>query len=213
MSSRFTLHGVWLSGPTYKVGLFLALAGEPFDYVHVNLLDGEHKKPAFVSRQRFGQVPLLEDKSNGRALCQSAAILEYLADTTGRFGGATLDERLAAREWTYWDFDRLAPAIYRLRGMRLGFRPASQVAAEMYHAEGNAALQVLDNHLKGRDWLVGEAATFADIEIFGTVAYAEVGGFDLRRYPNVSAWMARLPELPGFAPPTTLLPKQSRAAA
>ena len=93
MPARYTLHGVWASGPTYKVGLMLALAGEPFDYVYINLREGEHKQPEYLMKQRFGQVPLLVDNSNGRHLCQPASIIEYLADATGPFGGASLDER------------------------------------------------------------------------------------------------------------------------
>src|SRR5690606_29737506 len=108
MPARFELHGIFFSGPTYKVGLMLSLAGEPFDYVHLAMMSGAHRQPAYLSTQRFGQVPLLVDRSNGRHLCQSAAILEYLADLLGKFGGATLDERLQVREWLYWDFDRLA---------------------------------------------------------------------------------------------------------
>src|SRR3954466_14229644 len=90
------LPGVFASGPTYKVGLMLALAGEPFDYVHVALREGEHKKPEYLAKQRFGQVPLLVDNSNGRHLCQSASILEYLADATERFGGASLEADCSA---------------------------------------------------------------------------------------------------------------------
>ena len=84
MSARFTLHGIWLSGPTYKVALMLSLCDEPFDYVHMNLAAGAHKQPAYMARQRFGQVPLLEDANNGRCLSQAAAILEYLADLRSR---------------------------------------------------------------------------------------------------------------------------------
>ena len=213
MSPRFTLHGIWLSGPTYKVGLALALSGEAFDYVHVNLRAGEHKAPGFVAKQRFGQVPLLEDNSNGRRLSQSASILEYLADVTGKFGGATLDQRIEAREWMYWDYDRLGPPVYRARGIRLGFRSVAQPIAEMYHAEGKIALQVLDDHLKGRDWLVGESATIADIDVYGVIAYAEAGGFRLSDHANLSGWKKRFEALPGFAPAEDLLPKKTTKAA
>ncbi len=68
MPARFVLHGLFRSGPTYKVGLMLALAGEPFDYVHVDLPTGEHKQPDYLAKQRFGQVPLLVDRQNGRHL-------------------------------------------------------------------------------------------------------------------------------------------------
>ncbi|KAA2235312.1 glutathione S-transferase family protein [Salinarimonas soli] len=212
MPNRFTLHGVWLSGPTYKVGLFLSLAGEPFDYVHVDLRAGEHKRPDYVARQRYGQVPLLVDAHNGRHLTQSAAILEYLADTTGRFGGADLDERIAAREWMYWDFDRLARGVYRPRGIRAGFMKAAPEVLEHYTAEGRAALASLDEHLAGRAFLVGEGLTIADIDIYGVTAYAGDAGHDLAETPNVAAWMRRIEALPGFRPATECLPQETRAA-
>lgn len=213
MSARFTLHGIWLSGPAYKVGLMLSLAGEPFDYVHVNLREGEHKRPDYLKKQRFGQVPLLVDTSNGRHLCQSASILEYLADTLGKFGGSTLEERFQAREWMFWEFDRLAAPIYRLRGVRLGFRSVAQPVAESYFQDGMLALQILDDSLKGRDWLVGEGMTIADIDLYGVVTYAAQGGFPLAKFAHVEGWMKRLESLPGFSGPFDLLPKESRTAA
>jgi glutathione S-transferase len=213
MPARFELHGIAFSGPTYKVGLMLSLAGEPFDYAHVNMMAGEHKQPPHLSKQRYGQVPLLIDRNNGRHLCQSAAIMEYLADNLGKFGGATLDERLQVREWLYWDFDRLASNVYRCRSAKLGFRPASQEVFDAHAVGGNAALQVLDGHLAGRNWVVGEGTTIADIDIYGVTAYAEEGGFDLAAYPNIQAWMKRVEALPGFAATKALLPMESRTAA
>ncbi|HEY7382124.1 MAG TPA: glutathione S-transferase family protein [Beijerinckiaceae bacterium] len=213
MPARYTLHGSFRSGPTYKVGLMLALAGEPFDYVHVNMREGEHKQPAYLAKQRFGQVPLLVDNENGRHLCQSASILEYLADRIGKFGGASLDERIRAREWMFWDFDRLAPHVYRPRAARAGFRQFDPAVLAQHETEGKAGLKVLDDHLAGRSWLVGDAPTIADIDVYGVVAYAPDGGYDLQAYPNLSAWKQRLEALPGFGSPEQLLPQQTRAAA
>jgi glutathione S-transferase len=213
MPARYELHGIWLSGPAYKVGLMLALCGEPFDYVSINLRAGEHKKPEFLAMQRYGQVPLLVDKGNGRKLCQSASILEYLAEHLGKFAGGTEEEKIAAREWMFWDFDRLAPNIYRSRGMRLGLRSMTFETAAMYFNEGNVALKVLDDHLAGRSWLVGSGPTIADIDVYGVLDYAAVGGFDLAQYKNVSAWIARLKALKGFGTPEQVLPKESRKAA
>ena len=213
MPARFELNGVFLSGPTYKVGLMLALAGEPFDYVHVNLTAGEHKQPPYLSKQRYGQVPLLVDRNNGRHLCQSAAILEYLADTLGKFGGATLDERLQAREWLYWDFDRLAPSIYRSRGIRAGFMKGGEESLELCAANAASALKILDRHLAGKNWIVGEGLTVADIDIYGVMAYASEAAVDLAPYANVTAWVKRFEALPGFKAPKDLLPLQSREAA
>jgi glutathione S-transferase len=175
--------------------------------------EGEHKRPEYLAKQRFGQVPLLVDNSNGRHLCQSAAILEYLADNTGKFGGSTLQERLDAREWVFWEFDRLSKGVYRPRAAKLGFAQFAPDVVAHYEADGQAALKALDAQLKGRDWIVGEGPTFADIDIYGVVAYAPQAGHDLAAYPNVAAWAKRIEALPGFRGPEELLPKESKAAA
>jgi glutathione S-transferase len=211
MAARYTLYGIWLSGPAYKVGLALSLAGEKFDYVHTHPRE-DAKKPEYMAKGRYGQVPLLVDHSRDRNLVQSAAILDYLADATGKFGGASGDERQLCREWMYWEFDRLATPIFRMRGQRLGLRSITQSTAEMYVTEGNMALKVLDDHLNGRDWIVGRATTIADIDIYGVVDYAPAGGFNLAGYPNITGWMARMKALPGFGTPDQILPRASRTA-
>ncbi len=205
MAARYTLHGFWASGPTYKIALFLSLAGEAFDYVHVDLPTGEHTRPPYLVKQRFGQVPLLVDNSNGRHLCQSAAILEYLADRTGKFGGASLDERLTAREWMFWEADRLAPGVYRPRSARAGLSPLPEEVIGHYLVEGRAALELLDDALRGRSWIVGEAPTIADIDIYGVVAYAAEAGHALEPLQNLGRWTDRVAALPGFAAPNALL--------
>lgn len=212
MSARYTLHGIFLSGPSYTVALALSLAGEAFDYVHVNLRAGEQKSPEFLAKNRFGQVPCLTDNASGRNLCQSAAILEYIADKTGKLGGATLEERIAAREWMFWCWDKLVAPIYRSRMAKLGLRPLDEATLAMYAADGAAALGFLDKSLAGRDWLVGEGATIADIDLYGVVHYAGEAGFDFSPYGNINAWVARVRSLPGFGQPAQLLPAESRAA-
>ncbi len=213
MPVRFELHGFAYSGPTYKVALALSLMGEAFDYTHVNMMGGEHKQPPYLSRQRYGQVPMLVDRNNGRHLCQSAAILEYLADMTGRFGGADLDERLQVREWLYWDFDRLAAPLYKARVVKAGFRQAPPEVVEDCLNAARTALGVLESHLAGRAWLVGEGATIADIDIYGVVCCAGEAGIDIAEYPQVGAWAKRVEALPGFRSRADLLPMESRVAA
>ncbi len=212
MAARFTLHGMVLSGPAYKIGLLLSLAGEPFDYVHVSMRDGAHKAPDHMRLNRFGQVPALVDNANGRALCQSASILEYIADKLGRFGGATLDERISVREWMFWEYDRLAPHIYRPRAHKLGYRQFDPAVIAQHMGDGATSLTALNDLLRGRDWMVGEGLTIADIDSYGVVYYAAEGGYDLSAFPNVVAWMKRIEALPGYGRPEDLLPMESRAA-
>lgn len=210
--ARYTLHGIFASGPTYKVGLMLNLTSTPFNYEHVDLRSGAHKSPEFLAKNRYGQVPALEDHEAGIALCQSSAILEYLAEETGQFGGRDRTERQRIREWQYWGTGQIAIGIYRTRGARLGFVKFPEQVVEANHAAALAALKELETLLSGRTWLVGEGPTIADIDIYGVVAYAGQAGIGLEAYPGIRAWMQTVEALPGFKSVETCLPQVSLQA-
>jgi len=207
--ARFTLHGIFASGPTYKVGLMLNLTGTPFDYEHVDLRSGAHKADAFLAKNRYGQVPVLEDHEKDECLCQSSVILDYLADETGSFGGADRSARLRAREWQLWGAGTLTTGIYRARAAKLGFFQAPEAVTESNTQMGLNALKELNTLLGGKDWLVGAGPTIADVDIYGIAAYAPQAGMDLSAYPNVRKWMAKVEGLPGFRAVDKCLPMQS----
>ncbi|MBY0612299.1 MAG: glutathione S-transferase family protein [Beijerinckiaceae bacterium] len=213
MTPRFELHAMARSGPSYAVGLMLMLCREPFDYRHVDLYKGEHRAPAYMEKNRFGVVPTLIDRTDGHSYVQSASILQYLAEVLGKFGGGDAKQRAEAREWLFWCWDRLAPNLYRSRGMRLGFRQFSFDTAHMYFNEGSSALKFLDEQLAGREWLVGSGMTVADIGLYGVIAFASIGGFDVSQLPNVLGWMKRIEAQPGFAAPQNCLPGESKLVA
>ena len=204
----FVLNGSWLSGPTYKVGLMLSLCGQSFGYRTIDLRGGEQRTPEFQAKTPFSQVPVLEH--GGRTFAQSAAILQYLAATLGRFDGADAAERAEIAAWMFWDFDRLAPGVYRSRTIRLGIFPADDSVRAHYASVGEAALGLLDRRLAGREWIVGTRPTIADIDTYGVVAYAGEAGFDLAGLPAITAWKGRVEALPGWAASADLLPKETR---
>ena len=74
-------------------------------------------------------------------------------------------------------------------------------------------MDVLEGHLAGREWLVGEGMTIADTDIYGVVALAGEAGIDLAGYPQILAFTQRIEALPGFKARADLLPMESRAAA
>ncbi len=210
MANRFTLYGHQLSGPTYKVALMLALSGEPFSYHHVDLRAGAHKQPDYLAKNRFGQVPCLYDGSHH--FCQSASILQYLAEKLRKFDGKNAEEHARIREWMFWDFDRLAPGVFRSRAYKQGLRKGAQDVIDSFKGDGEAGLAVLEGHLGKQPWLVGEAPTIADIDCYGVIYYAADGGFDLASYAKISAWKKRIEALPGFSTPEQLMPGEQRAA-
>lgn len=209
MSARFEVHAMQRSGPSYGVGLMLKLCQEKFDFVLVNLYKGDQRSPEYLAKNRFGVVPTLIDRKDGSVHVQSASVLLYLAEALGKFDGATAAERGAAREWLFWMWDRLAPNLFRSRAIRLGFRQANFDIAHMYFTEGSSALKFLDGQLTGRDWLVGNTPTVADVGVYGVVAFASAGGFSLEGHGALQGWVERFEALPGFVPPTACLPTES----
>lgn len=201
---QYTLYGSRSTGPTYKVALLLSLARRPFDYVEVSLGDGEHRTQQYLVKNRYGEVPCLRDAN--LYLCQSAAILEHVAETTHRYNGRTSGEVARAREWMFWDCDKLAPHIYGLRARNRGTRRFGDEVAAYFTTGAEVSLALLDRILAPIDWLASRRATIADIDVYGVVRYAPEAGFDLSAYPHVGAWMERLESLPGFGHPEDILP-------
>jgi len=214
MNDGFTLHGSPHSLPTYRVALMLRLCGASFTFRYISFQRGMHLTPEFRALSRWGQVPVLEH--DGRVFVQSAAILEYLAETLGRFGAADVEGRQHLREWLFWDADRLMPPLYAWYGVELGRRkllPLSfdPVLVAEFDRKGGAALDILDAHLSGHRFLVGDGATIADICCYGAVAFAMLSRKNLVAWPNVMSWAGRIEALPGFAKPFDLLAMQDAA--
>jgi glutathione S-transferase len=206
----FKLNGVFLSLPSCKVGLMLSLCGAKFDYHHVNLQGGEQRTPEFLAKNRFGQVPVLEH--NGRALCQSNAILTHLAEHFGKFQGRTAEERQRIAEWLAWDLDRMASGVGLTRGLTR-FLAGDPATVEFTRKRGEQALDLLERHLAGSPFLVGARPTIADIAVYVWVATCDEGGFDLSGRPKVRDWAARMKALPGGGHPYDVMPREDKAAA
>jgi len=202
---RLVLHGSFTSSSSYKPMLFLALSGLPFSFRTVNLKKGVQKEAPHLALNRYGQVPVLQHR--GLTLIMSNVILDYLARTTGRFEGATEQNRIHAREWLSWENDALTN-VARVRHFAR-FRPdVPQVIVDYFRPGAEAALDTIDRSLAGRQWLVGESCTIADLGCFGRMVFMAEGGLSLDKRPHAAAWRERLMALPGFALPYDLIPKK-----
>jgi len=209
-SETVVLNGLYLSVPSCKVGLALTMMGVPFEYRHIDLAAGAGKTPEYLAKNRFGQVPVLEH--GDLTVAQSNVILQYLADTFGKFAGRTPQERVRVAEWLMWDQDFMHSGVGWPRGFTR-FNPQHEEVLKFARTRGERALGTLDRHLGTSKFLVGNQPTVADIAAFAWVATAEEGGWDMSRWPNVQAWAERMLALPGAAHPYTVMPKESRPAA
>jgi len=163
--NRLVLYGSFTSSSSYKPMLFLALSGLPFSFRTVNLKNGVQKQPAHLAINRYGQVPVL--KHRGLTLVMSNVILDYLARTTGKFEGASEQDRIHAREWLSWENDAIQN-VARVRHFAR-FRPdVDKQIVDYFRPGAEASLDFIDKHLDGRKWLVGESCTIADLGCWGS---------------------------------------------
>jgi glutathione S-transferase len=203
---RLTLFGSFTSSSSYKPMLYLSLARLPFSFRTVNLKFGVQKHAEYLAVNRYGQVPALRHR--GLTIVQSNVILDYLGRTTGHFAGRTEQEQWTTREWLSWEADNITNVAKVRHYSR--FRSVDPAVMDYFHPLADAAVSFVDKALEGREWLVGDGPTIADIGCWGRMVFMAEGGMDIARWPNVEAWSRRLKALPGFALPYDLIPKKDR---
>ena len=200
-----TIYGSFTSSSSYKPILYLSLARLPYSFRTVNLKTGMQKTPEYLAINRWGVVRSLRHR--GLTILQSDVILDYLARTTGKFEGASEQDRLHAREWLSWENDAIQN-VARVRHFAR-FRPdVDRQIVDYFRPGAEAALDFIDKHLDGRKWLVGEQCTIADIGCWGRMVFMAEGGMSLENRPHAAAWRDRLMAMPGFALPYDLIPKK-----
>lgn len=194
------------SGNSYKAALALELAGVGWEPIFVDFFKGEARSPEYLEINSMGEVPYLV---NGDIkLSQSGAIQDYVSELTGRFGGKTSDERREILRWVFWDNHKLSSQAGTTRFL-MNFLPEDKRPAEVIafmQGRLKAAYKTLNNALDGRDWLVGDEITNADISCCGYLYYPEPFGFDRKDHPNIDAWLDRIADQPGWKHPYDLMP-------
>jgi len=193
------------SGNAYKAALMLALAGCDWEPVWVDYFNGATRADAWRdSLNEMGEVPVLEHR--GRKLTQSGAILTYLAERTGKFGGRTEDEKLEVLRWMLFDNHKFTSYYATLRFL-FGLQKTGETpVTEFLRARAVGAYGVVEKHLAGRDFLLGDRLTIADFSLAGYVYYDEPTGIDLSQFPRIQAWKQRIAAQPGWRHPYELMP-------
>lgn len=194
------LYNSQASGNCYKARLLLALLGIPFERIELDVIDRSNRRDVLGGKNPALRVPTLELDS-GEHLAESNAILWYLADGTPYLPDDPL-ERARVLQWMFFEQYEVEPNLAVARFWITVLGEPDKYAADLepkWHA-GNRALAALEEHVDGRDWLVGDAYSIADISLYAYTHVADEGGFDLDRYPAVQRWLARVAARPGHVP-------------
>ncbi len=172
----------------------------------MDYFNGETRTDAFKGAvNEMGEVPVLEHK--GKRFTQSGVILDYLAEVTGRFGGRGAEERREILRWTLFDNHKFTSYYATLRFL-FGLQKAGETpVVEFLRARVRGAYGVVDKHLAGRKFLLGDQLTIADFSLAGYVFYTEPTGIErAQEFPNVEAWAGRIAALPRWKHPYDLMP-------
>ena len=194
------------SGNAYKAALPLELSGLKWEPVFVDFFGGETRSPEYRAVNEMGEVPVLVD--GDLVLTQSGVMQDYVAETTGRFGGGSVDEAREVRRWVLWDNHKLSSVADSARFLS-NFLPADkrpEPVIDWLKGRLKGTYTVLDAHLSGRDWIVGAGPTNADFSCCGYLFYPEPFGFDRADWPAIDRWLDRIAALPGWKHPYDLMP-------
>jgi glutathione S-transferase len=199
------LHCFGESGNAYKAALALQLSGLDWAPVYVDFFGGETRSDAYRALNPMGEVPLLVD--GDRHISQSGVIQQYISDKSGKHGGVG-DDKYEVLRWVLWDNHKLSSMCGATRFL-MNFLPEEKRPQEVIafnQSRLKAAFAVLDAHLAGRDWIVGDGVTNADLSCCGYLFYPEPFGFNRDNWPNMNRWLTNIQALPGWKAPYDLMP-------
>ncbi len=177
----------------------------PVEFVAVDLGKGEHKRPAYLALNPNGKVPTLTD--GDYRLWEANAIMAYLARKAGSDFLPTDDARLIeVMRWLSWDADHFSShggTLYfeHVIKAKFGIGAPDRAVVEEATARLRPFAAVLDDHLSGRAWLVGDAPTIADFAVAASLPWAAESRIPLGDYPAVVRWHDRLNEIDAWREP------------
>jgi glutathione S-transferase len=204
--AEFILYGFGESGNSYKAALMLELCSLDYEVRAVDYFKGETRSEAYRRTvNELGEVPVLFHEN--RRLTQSGVILDYLAEISGRYGAQSKDEWREILRWILYDNHKFTSYIATLRFL-LRFAGGSENAVtEFLRQRVTANLKIVEQHLDGFKFMVGERPTIADLSMCGYMFFDGELGVGLEPYPNIGNWLRRIREMPGWQHPYTLLPR------
>ncbi|MBP7243171.1 glutathione S-transferase family protein [Amaricoccus sp.] len=204
--SEYRLYGFAQSGNSYKAALMLSLNGADWEPVFVDFFNGGSRTPEYRAINEMGEAPVLEHGET--RLSQSGVILDYLGRRFRAFAPQSEADRLEVLRWTLWDNHKLTSYIASHRFLTNFVPEEKRDAAVIAWLDGRAktALKVLESHLEGREWIVGDRPSTADLSCVGYLYFGDELGFDEAAHPNIVRWRAAIAALPGWKHPYEMLP-------
>jgi GST-like protein len=190
----------WPTPNGHKITIFLEEAGVPYKIVPVNIGKGEQFKPDFLRIAPNNRMPAIIDdepaeKGGPVSVFESGAILQYLAEKTGKFLPKDLRGRYEVLQWLYWQMGGLGPMAGQNHHFALYAPEKLPYAIDRYVKETSRLYAVLDKRLKDREFVAG-AYSIADMASYPWIVPYERQGQKLEDYPNLKRWFETIKARP-----------------
>jgi glutathione S-transferase len=183
------------SGNCWKVRQLFAHLGIEYERREVDVIDRSGRQELLGALNPALRVPTLV-LDDGRTLGESNAITFYFADGTPYLPEDSF-ERAQVLQWQFFEQYSHEPYIAVARFWAIAGITPPESDREAKHRGGIAALRAMEGHLAGREFLVGDRYTIADIALYAYTHVAPEGGFELEPYPAIRAWLERVAAQPG----------------
>ena len=194
----------WPTPNGHKITLFLEEAGLDYRVHPVNIGKGDQFKPEYLAFSPNNKMPAIVDHApvdggEPQTVFESGAILLYLAEKSGQFLSTEPRVRIETLEWLFWQMAGLGPMTGQYGHFNVYAPEKIPYAIERYTNEANRLLQVLDTHLKGRDFIAGDAYSIADMATYPWIGVYDKAPIDMTPYPEVQRWHAAIKARPATA--------------
>lgn len=183
------------SGNCWKVRQLFAHLGIEYERHEVDVIDRSGRHELLGALNPALRVPTLV-LDDGRTLGESNAIMFYFAEGTAYLPEARY-ERAQVLQWQFFEQYSHEPYIAVARFWAIAGITPPESEAEAKRRGGTAALRAMEEHLTGREFLVADRYTIADIALYAYTHVAPEGWFDLEPYPAINAWLERVRAQPG----------------
>lgn len=194
---------------THKAALMLVMTETPFAFESLDVLNGEHKSPAYEAINPFGRVPTLIDGE--QVLLQTTTILRHLAARTGQYGWTDTAESHAIENWFGFASDYFSAGLARLRFINRFLDGEPAAIKDHYRPNMHRGLDLLDRHLQAHDWLACGRPTIAEFAVHPMVFVWPDAEVDIADWPAITTWLDRFQALPGWREPEAMLLEMTAA--
>ncbi len=185
----------WTTPNGRKVSILLEELEVEYQVKSINITKDEQFAPDFLAIAPNNRIPAIVDHESGIAMMESGAIMQYMAEKTGRLLSNDVATRWKTLEWLNWQMGGLGPMAGQTHHFVKFNQGKSQYAEDRYQNETKRLYGVLEKQLDGRDYIAGEYS-IADVACWPWISRFEWQGIDIHEYKNITRWYRAIAERP-----------------